>query len=286
MTPILRPLLMIYGAFKGIQLVNKGLVALNGVLLAQQQAMAATEGVRVGLGTRILALLGLQNAATTYQYNRLFGNNVLLSLRAALEETILGTLVLQGYNLVKNLTKYILLTVQAGYRAIAEETILGAIIGQTFGMVKNLAIGALKLAQSIAIAVAEITGASAATLGVAAAIALAAGAAAYTFFSSMKGNDVFSPGEGSSGYGKRTLFGPEGAIQLNNRDDIVAGTDLFKKGDDVAMAGKGKLTVNSSPSNTSQPDTNALLLAEMRRGNNLREEQIRRDKNVSTLRIQ
>ena len=52
------------------------------------------------------------------------------------------------------------------------------------------------------------------------------------------------------------------------------------------MAGKGKLTVNSSPSNTSQPDTNALLLAEMRRGNNLREEQIRRDKNVSTLRIQ
>jgi uncharacterized membrane protein len=286
MTPILTPLLKIYGAFKGIQLVNQGLVALNGVLLAQQQAMATTEGVRVGLGQKILAILGLQDAALVYQQTKASGLSTAAALRAAMEKTILGTLVSQGYNLGKNLLQYIGMTLQAGYRAVAEKTILGAIIGQAAGMLKNLAIGAIRLAQAIATSVAEIAGASAVTLGVAAAIALAAGAAAYAFFSSMKGNDIFSPGEGSSGYGKRTLFGPEGAIQLNNRDDIVAGTDLFKKGDDVAMAGKGKLTVNSSPSNASQPDTNALLLAEMRRGNNLREEQIRKDKNVSTLRIQ
>ena len=43
-----------------------------------------------------------------------------------------------------------------------------------------------------------------------------------------KGDDVFSPG-GSSGYGERTLMGPEGAIQLNNRDTVIAGTDLFKQ---------------------------------------------------------
>ena len=285
MSPILKPLLLIYGAFKGIQIVNKGLIALNSILLAQQQAMATTEGVRLGLGQKILATLGLQNAAQTYQYNRLFGNNVLVSLRAALEETVLGTLVLQGINLVKNLATYIATTVQAGFRAVAESTILGAIIGQAAGMARSLAAGAIRLAQAIATSVAEIAGASAVTLGVAAAIALAAGAAAYAFFSSMKGNDVFSPGDGSSGYGKRTLFGPEGAIQLNNRDDIVAGTDLFKKSDDMAMAGKGTLTVNSSPPKP-EPDSNKALLFEMKRGNDLREQQMRKDKNVSFVRIQ
>jgi hypothetical protein len=286
MSPILRPLLMIYGAFKGIQLVNQGLVALNGVLLAQQQAMATTEGVRLGLGQKILAILGLQDAALVYQLAKESGLSTAAALRAAMEETILGTLVLQGYNLLKNLGNYILTTIQAGARFVAESSILGVMAAQNTGFIGLLAKGAIFLAQQIATAVAMISGASAVSVGVAAVIALAAGAAAYAFLSSKKANDMLSPGDGSSGYGKRTLFGPEGAIQLNNGDDIVAGTDLFKKGDDVAMAGKGKLTVNSSPSNTSQPDTNALLLAEMRRGNNLREEQIRRDKNVSTLRIQ
>ena len=45
--------------------------------------------------------------------------------------------------------------------------------------------------------------------------------------SSKKGNDVFSPGTGGGGYGSRTLMGPEGAIQLNNKDSVIAGTDLF-----------------------------------------------------------
>jgi hypothetical protein len=44
-----------------------------------------------------------------------------------------------------------------------------------------------------------------------------------------KGDDVFSPGGGSGGYGSRTLMGPEGAIQLNNKDSVIAGTDLFSK---------------------------------------------------------
>jgi tRNA-binding EMAP/Myf-like protein len=43
------------------------------------------------------------------------------------------------------------------------------------------------------------------------------------------GDDVFSPGAGSGGYGSRTLLGPEGAIQLNNKDSVIAGTDLFSK---------------------------------------------------------
>jgi hypothetical protein len=76
--------------------------------------------------------------------------------------------------------------------------------------------------------------------GVPLAIAAVAGlsALAYSFFN--KGDDVVSPGAGGSGYGNRVLFGPEGAISFNNKDTIVAGTNLF--GDDVVSGPKG--TVN------------------------------------------
>jgi len=68
-----------------------------------------------------------------------------------------------------------------------------------------------------------------------------------------KGNDIMSPGDGSSGYGKRTLFGPEGAIQLNNKDTVIAGTDLFKKGDDVMSAPKGAISVSNKTSPKKEP---------------------------------
>ena len=42
-----------------------------------------------------------------------------------------------------------------------------------------------------------------------------------------KADDLLSEGDGTGGYGKRTLLGPEGAIALNNKDTIVAGTNLF-----------------------------------------------------------
>jgi len=57
--------------------------------------------------------------------------------------------------------------------------------------------------------------------GVALGLAAAAGVAAlgYKF---LKGDDVMSEG----GYGKRTLLSPEGAIKLNDKDTVIAGTDL------------------------------------------------------------
>jgi hypothetical protein len=53
--------------------------------------------------------------------------------------------------------------------------------------------------------------------GVAAAGAIALGASLMT-----KGDDVMSEG----GYGKRTLLSPEGAIKLNDKDTVIAGTNL------------------------------------------------------------
>lgn len=63
------------------------------------------------------------------------------------------------------------------------------------------------------------------------AIAATVGALIY---GAIKGNDVLSPGKDMAGYGNRVLLGPEGAISLNNKDTVIAGTDLFKA-DDVAV---------------------------------------------------
>jgi hypothetical protein len=64
-------------------------------------------------------------------------------------------------------------------------------------------------------------------LGIPLAIGAIAALAATIYGFTKKGDDVFSPGGGGGGYGSRTLMGPEGAIQLNNKDSVIAGTDLF-----------------------------------------------------------
>lgn len=75
-------------------------------------------------------------------------------------------------------------------------------------------------------------------VGAAVAAGLVAGAVALF---NKKGNDVFSKPSGGSGYGDRMLLGPEGAISLNNKDTVIAGTNLFpsKKGDDVVSSPAG-----------------------------------------------
>jgi hypothetical protein len=67
---------------------------------------------------------------------------------------------------------------------------------------------------------------------VAAAVGLAVAGTVYAMSSSSdsdtkKGNDIMSPPPSGGGYGKRTLFGPEGAIQLNDKDTVMAGTKLL-----------------------------------------------------------
>ena len=111
---------------------------------------------------------------------------------------------------------------------VVQETIQGAILAiqnsQTMSLIRQGIVMAGNLVKSIATAVAQITGMSAATLGVAAGIALAAGATAYAFLSSKEDDMVMSP-TGPTGY-SRVLSGPEGAVALNDNDTIVAGTNL------------------------------------------------------------
>ena len=56
------------------------------------------------------------------------------------------------------------------------------------------------------------------------------------------GDDVVS-----EGYGKRTLLMDKGAIALNDKDTVIAGTSLFSKGDDVISGPVSKTTQKSEP---------------------------------------
>lgn len=90
------------------------------------------------------------------------------------------------------------------------------------GAVEKLA-GILQF--SAAAMIALVTGIGLAFTGIGAlgavGIGLAAGAATYYGLNALRGDDIVSPG-----YGKRTLLAPEGAISLNDRDTVIAGTNL------------------------------------------------------------
>ena len=115
-------------------------------------------------------------------------------------------------------------------------------------MLTSLITTTVQLAKMVASAIAYATAWAVANPPAAAAGLAVAATVGGVLYATMKGDDVLSESPGGSGYGKRTLLGPEGAIQLNNKDTVVAGTDLFgsksTKGDDVMSAPQGgiKLT--------------------------------------------
>ena len=135
-----------------------------------------------------------------------------------------------------------------------KEIILG--VGTAFGVIYSMnKLANVELRKSIVLQIKSLGKAiaTAAAFAVAnpfkALAGIAAGAAVYAFLK--RGDDVMSPGGNASGYGNRTLFGPEGAIQLNNKDTVIAGTNLFDKGDDVISKGAGdiKMPDNSETNN-------------------------------------
>ncbi|MDB4272276.1 hypothetical protein N9875_00455 [bacterium] len=76
-------------------------------------------------------------------------------------------------------------------------------------------------------------------LGVAG-VAAAAGLG-YMYYN--KADDMMSPGGAGGGYGSRTLMGPEGAIALNNKDTVIAGTNLFPKENESSQQSVTNTTV-------------------------------------------
>ena len=94
-------------------------------------------------------------------------------------------------------------------------------------------------------------------IGAIAGIALAAGTIGFLIGKLAKANDILSQGSQSSGYGKRILTAPEGTFALNNKDTVIAGTDLFRA-NDVISTGAGSINMVN---NTEAKKTNRLLTA-------------------------
>jgi len=161
----------------------------------------------------------------------------IVSLAAEYSSIIIPTV--SAYATLQFLSKSILAleTIRAGIaaRQLALETATNA---QRLIGVKRLALQAA--AAAVANPVKAIAG-----LVVAGAIA--------SYFAT-KGDDVISPGQG---YGQRTLLMPEGAIALNDKDTVIAGTNL---------------TGGANTNNRSNEETNQLLrqlIAETRKGRNI-----------------
>jgi hypothetical protein len=113
---------------------------------------------------------------------------------------------------------------------------LGTKLGNVFGETKEMGAalgytlkGLIWIAGSIAAMIAFASVSAIPIIGPALGFIAAAAVIGLTNSLSSKvkiGNDMVS-----SGYGKRTLMGPEGTIALNDKDTVIAGTNLF--GDDI-----------------------------------------------------
>lgn len=192
---IVGPLATIYGIYKGIQLTMAGISVLQAGIVAMRTS-------ELGIGGAIVTQLGFQNALAAYQLATAEGITGFALVRELLEETILGSMVLQGS-----------------------------------AMARNLVVGAARLAQSLAIAAAELMGVSAMTLGLAVAGVVAAAAAGYGAMKSMKDGKFAKDGT-------PILFTGTDAVKILPNDSIYSAEDgSMKVGTDLL----GEKTAKASP---------------------------------------
>jgi hypothetical protein len=228
-----KPLLMVYGVYKGIQaaqsaslVISRSASIIEAGKLTLLQRQLATEG-ELSLLDKIT--LGLSQAKL-FIFNQQYRTKV---LEATQEKLI------QGLNKVS-------LAIQEAYQAIKLRglaTTARDIALQTAQKVKQLGgflvdVGKFAIRSAIAVAGIPIIGPVLAVGAIAAAIA--GGMALYNKF---KGDDVVS-----GGYGKRTLMAPEGAIALNDKDTIIAGTDLGGKNKSKNNTGEASSQTNTASS--------------------------------------
>ena len=184
--------------------------------------------------------LGMEKASIVYNKVKLGLENAILAVS---EGNYLLTLKENIATKLSNVFLGIKSAITTGI-AVTSKINLGTEIALKASQAGAIVMLGARLAIQTAIAAAALVGVSASTLGIGTIVALAAAAGGIAYLMSVsKGNDVMSAGSNMSGYGSRTLMGPEGAIALNNKDTVIAGTDLFKKGDDVVSKPAGSVNM-------------------------------------------
>jgi len=184
---IIGPLLIIFGIFKGIQLVNQGILIATEAIAGIQTFITATKASELGIVGSLLTSMGLEKAYKAFMLAQEGEQGVLVGIRSALEETTLGTMLAQGGALLKNIA-------------------LGAI-----ALVRTMGIAAMSAISSLAAIPVVGWG-----LGIAAAGTVAAIGAKY-----IMGDGIIDPKKGP------VVYGEFGTVQLHPKDQIAAGTNLM-----------------------------------------------------------
>jgi len=293
--PVLKPLLAIVAAFKTINLLTKGIALANAAMVKSYSkaipllgAQTAQKGAQLTLSERILTSLFGQEAVLRYQVAMEQQKGVAAALYAGFQQTIVGRLVMQSVEMFKQIGMYTVMKLNAIAVSIANAATAASQNAQGKGILKSIAAGAIFLAQQLATAAAAMSTNAAMTFGVGVAVAVAAAAAGYAAIKAMTADDMMSPGQGTPGYGQRTLLGPEGAIALNNKDTVIAGTSLFDDGSSPKEQSP-IVQVSNSNQQTTQTDTNSEILTELKTANSQRSQgnsYLERDTSVSTIKVQ
>lgn len=237
---------------------------LKGAVKLYQGIKGLIMGIKTGtLANNAAEKLGL---ITTTQKNNLLvarnlSENVNLSTKTrqiALEKSSLfNQIKINAQKLIGNIREKGANALK-GIGLALENAKLGSMIAQGFALVKNIAKEGILLGIKVAQAAAALVGVSAATLGIGTIIAIAAAAAGIAYLNSVsKADDMMSPPEGNSGYGSRMLLAPEGKFALNNKDTVIAGTNLFKA-DDISMGNEGSINIDKISSNNQQSNNAAM----------------------------
>jgi len=239
LAPFLKFTLGIWAGWKGIQLAQQGFIASKRLLLTLETA----------IGTKLeeQRALNLQSAAVQTEKNVAKETEVVLENESFLVRTRNFLLNLKDLAIEKG--KSLLSKLQLGIETATNALKKKGLMLTIKDAWKSIAGAAMSAYESAA----KIPGIGWILGGIAAGAVVGLGASLMS-----KGDDVLSPGGSGGGYGKRVLFGPEGAISLNDKDTVIAGTNLFPKGDDVMSAPKNTFSVSNStaPKKDSSPAPN------------------------------
>jgi hypothetical protein len=231
-------------AFKSIKATTMAIKANTFAINAAERLGLIRRGQANVLRTKEVMLQKFGN--TENKIRRIYENQSLGTMIKRNAAALIGNVREKGANTLK------------GIGLALENAKLGSMIAQGFAVVKNIAKEGILLGIKVAQAAAALVGVSAATLGVGTIIAIAAAAAGIAYLNSIsKADDMMSPPEGNSGYGSRMLLAPEGKFALNNKDTVIAGTNLFKA-DDIAMGNEGSINIDKISSNNQQSNNAAM----------------------------
>ena len=231
----------LYQGIKGLVMsIRSGTLAIN----AAERLGLIRRGQANVLRTKEVMLQKFGN--TENKIRRIYENQSLGTMIKRNAAALIGNVRKKGANAL------------SGIGLALENAKLGSMIAQGFAVVKNIAKEGILLGIKVAQAAAALVGVSAATLGVGTIIAIAAAAAGIAYLNSIsKADDMMSPPEGNSGYGSRMLLAPEGKFALNNKDTVIAGTNLFKA-NDIAMGNEGSINIDKLSSNNQQNDNGSM----------------------------